>query len=77
MEDHVEVVRTSFESRLGVCAARAAAAGPMSRPLRVLLVEDRESDAALLIREVQRGGYDPTFWRVHTHGDLELSLIHI
>ena len=74
MEDHVEVVRTSFESRLGVCAARAAAAGPMSRPLRVLLVEDRESDAALLIREVQRGGYDPTFWRVHTHGDLERAL---
>jgi two-component system cell cycle sensor histidine kinase/response regulator CckA len=38
----------------------------MSIPLRVLLVEDSEVDAALLLRALQRGGYDPTFERVDT-----------
>ncbi len=46
----------------------------MSRPLRLLLVDDSESDAAALVREVRRGGYDPTFWRVDTHEDLERAL---
>ena len=36
----------------------------MRRPLRVLLVEDSEDDAALLVRELRRGGYDPLFERV-------------
>lgn len=36
----------------------------MSEPLRVLIVEDSEDDALLLVRELQRGGYDPTFERV-------------
>jgi PAS domain S-box-containing protein len=33
-------------------------------PLRVLLVEDSEDDARLAIRELQRGGYTPTWERV-------------
>src|SRR5579871_3922136 len=33
----------------------------MSIPLRVLLVEDSADDAALLVRHLQRGGYDVTF----------------
>lgn len=36
----------------------------MSEPLRVLIVEDSEDDALLLVRELQRGGYDSTFERV-------------
>lgn len=38
----------------------------MSRPLRVLIVEDSEADAQLLLYELQRGGYDPTSTRVET-----------
>ncbi|MBI3995173.1 MAG: diguanylate cyclase, partial [Nitrospirae bacterium] len=38
----------------------------MGKPLRVLIVEDSEDDAALLVRELERGGYDPTFERVDT-----------
>ena len=38
----------------------------MSVSLRVLLVEDSEEDALLLVRELKRGGYEPTFERVDT-----------
>jgi len=38
----------------------------MSIPLRVLIVEDSENDALLLVRELERGGYDPAFERVDT-----------
>ena len=36
----------------------------MGEPLRVLIIEDSEDDTLLLARELQRGGYDPTFERV-------------
>ena len=36
----------------------------MAVPLRALLIEDSEDDAALLLRVLQRGGYDVTFERV-------------
>ena len=42
--------------------ARATA----SRTLRVLLVEDSENDAMLLLRELRRGGYEPLHERVNT-----------
>jgi two-component system, NarL family, sensor histidine kinase UhpB len=35
-------------------------------PLRVLLIEDSEDDAALLLRELRRGGYEVTALRVDT-----------
>ena len=38
----------------------------MSKPLRVLIVEDSEDDAALVERELRRGGYEPTTKRVET-----------
>jgi two-component system cell cycle sensor histidine kinase/response regulator CckA len=38
----------------------------MGQKLRVLIVEDNERDAALLLRELKRGGYDLTFDRVDT-----------
>ncbi|MFC1977131.1 PAS domain S-box protein [Chloroflexota bacterium] len=38
----------------------------MSRPLGVLLVEDSEDDALLMIRKLERGGYDVIFERVET-----------
>jgi len=38
----------------------------MGKPLRVLIVEDSEDDALLVIRELERGGYDTTFERVET-----------
>lgn len=44
-----------------------------NRPLRVLLVEDLESDAILLLRELQRV-YQPEFERVATAPELEAAL---
>lgn len=38
----------------------------MGQKLRVLIVEDNERDAALLVRELQRGGFDLIFERVDT-----------
>ena len=38
----------------------------MARPLRVLLIEGNEDDAALILCELQRGGYEPVARRVET-----------
>lgn len=46
----------------------------MSIPLRVLLVEDREDDAALVLRELRRGDYEPTHERVETAEAMRASL---
>jgi len=42
--------------------------------LRVLLVEDSENDAMLLLRELRRGGYEPLSQRVYTPEDMEEAL---
>jgi signal transduction histidine kinase len=46
----------------------------MPKPLNVLMVEDDERDAALLLRELRRGGYDPVSQRVETREDLRAAL---
>ena len=46
----------------------------MGTPLRVLIIEDSEDDAAMLIRELRSGGYDPTFKRVETDQAMTASL---
>jgi PAS domain S-box-containing protein len=42
--------------------------------LRVLLVEDSENDAMLLLRELRRGGYQPVSQRVCTPEDMQRAL---
>ena len=46
----------------------------MGRKLRVLIVEDNERDAALLVRELQRGGYDLAFTRVDTQDAMNAAI---
>ena len=46
----------------------------MGEPLRVLLVEDSEDDALLLVRSLRRGGYDPIWERVDTAVAMEAAL---
>ena len=46
----------------------------MTTPLRVLLIEDSENDAELLLRELRRGGYAPDYERVETPEGLEDAL---
>ncbi len=43
----------------------------MAVPLRVLVVEDSEDDALLLVRELKRGGYEPDATRVETPERME------
>jgi len=46
----------------------------MGSPLRVLMVEDSLDDVRLLVRELQRAGYDLTHERVDTASALEAAL---
>jgi PAS domain S-box-containing protein len=43
-------------------------------PLRVLFVEDSDDDVRLLIRQLQQGGYAPTYERVETADGLRSAL---
>ncbi|HXF49705.1 MAG TPA: PAS domain S-box protein [Verrucomicrobiae bacterium] len=38
----------------------------MAKPLRVLIAEDSENDALLMVKELERGGFAPVFERVET-----------
>ena len=46
----------------------------MGVPIRLLLVEDSEDDAQLLLRELKRGGYAPVHERVATEASLVAAL---
>ncbi len=46
----------------------------MANSLRILLIEDSEDDAASLLRELRKVGYEPTCRRVGTRSDLEAAL---
>jgi two-component system cell cycle sensor histidine kinase/response regulator CckA len=46
----------------------------METPLRVLMIEDSEDDAALLLRELRRGGYDVVSERVDLPDTLNFAL---
>src|SRR6266436_6130644 len=46
----------------------------MNKPLRALIVEDSELDTSLLVRELQRGGYEVSFKRVCTSETLNMAL---
>jgi two-component system sensor histidine kinase/response regulator len=46
----------------------------MSRPLRLLLIEHSEEDARLLLRELQRAGFEPAYERVETAADMTAAL---
>jgi len=47
---------------------------PARLPLRVLLVEDYAADAELLIAELRRGGFEPSWERVDSAAGLALAL---
>jgi signal transduction histidine kinase len=46
----------------------------MSKELRVLLVEDLEDDAELILRDLRRGGYEPDYRRVETAEEMAAAL---
>src|SRR5689334_15696334 len=46
----------------------------MPRPLRLLLIEDSDFDAELLLAMLSRGGYEVTQTRVETAGQLRKAL---
>jgi len=46
----------------------------MRKPLSVLIVEDSEDDALLLVRQLRDGGFEPTFERVDTAEEMSAAL---
>jgi diguanylate cyclase (GGDEF)-like protein len=48
----------------------------MTISIRILLVEDSEDDAVLLLRELKRGGYDPEYRRVETEMEMVQEIQH-
>src|SRR3569623_2419962 len=53
-----------------VSEQRLVAMGP---PLRVLIIDDSENDAQLLLRELRRGDYDPSYERVQTAAEMRAA----
>ncbi len=47
----------------------------MGTPIKILIAEDSASDAELLLRAMNRAGYDPEWQRVETEGDF-LGALH-
>src|SRR6476659_6486503 len=58
--------KRSSSSNRGLPGAR----GSGMRPLRLLLVEDSENDAVLLLEHLRQGGYEPLCTRDDTAGAL-------
>ena len=46
----------------------------MDAPLRVLLVEDSEDDAELMLRELRKGGYELRYQRIETAEEMRTAL---
>jgi PAS domain S-box-containing protein len=46
----------------------------MKTPLRVLIVEDSEDDTQLVLRELKRAGFDPSYKRVETPKTMQAAL---
>ena len=44
------------------------------RPLRVLLIEDSDPDAQLLVDALERGGFEPSYERVDTEEAMQTAL---
>ena len=46
----------------------------MGKPIRVLIVDDSEDDALLLVRQLRNSGFDPGFERVDTAEGMNAAL---
>src|SRR2546425_330575 len=62
-------------ARPGMCpgVARSDRSQAVRVPLRVLIAEDSEDDARLLLRELQRAGFDPAYERVDSRSEEHTS----
>jgi PAS domain S-box-containing protein len=57
----------ALQPRVGM--TRSIERQPMHNPINVLLLEDRAADAELLVFELRRAGFTPTWKRVETEAD--------
>ena len=58
-------------------ANQATESAPEKRPLRVLVVEDSEFDARMLVGLLKAGGFEPEFRRVETAPQMSAALASV
>jgi len=46
----------------------------MTVPINILIVEDLEDDAELLLAELRQAGFDPKWKRVETEADFQIEI---
>jgi two-component system cell cycle sensor histidine kinase/response regulator CckA len=59
---------------MSAAVARSDRSQSVRVPLRVLIAEDSEDDARLLLRELERAGFDPASERVASHAAMQAAL---
>jgi PAS domain S-box-containing protein len=64
-----ELERLSVARQTGAGMTQSIEGQPMHNPINVLLLEDQAADAELLVRELRRAGFTPTWKRVETETD--------
>jgi signal transduction histidine kinase/FixJ family two-component response regulator len=69
-----DIIQTGIHSKPIVSPLMVEEQDEMGIPLRVLIVEDSENDALLIVRALQHAGYDATSERVDTMGAFKSAL---
>src|SRR3954462_8586102 len=70
----MDAVASTLTTRKGSETSHAGDKARRVKPLRLLLVEDSEDDAELVLLELQRGGYDVVCTRVDNGDDMRAAL---
>ena len=60
--------------RIVASTSRLRIERPAAKAIRLLLVEDSEDDALLVVRELRRGGYEPSVTRVESSREFRMAL---
>ncbi len=68
--ERVDGIGTMFDDNRSLSSTGA----PAGTALRVLLIEDAENDAMLILNELRRGDYEPAWERVDTPAALRSAL---
>jgi signal transduction histidine kinase len=71
-ESKVSAVAAPVSTQIAIRGASRSR--PASKPLRLVLVEDSDDDAELVLRELRRGGFLPTCERVATQAAFKAAL---
>ena len=70
----MDVTRKHIDTTHNHSYMRPERGSDMGKPLRLLVIEDSEDDALLLIRALREGGFEPAFERIETGSAMKKAL---